>query len=143
MDFQTIKDSPERFLKNQFKKNKQSYFCNPFTFLRIVELEKKRLQREEHNLFLLSFKFTSKKEIINHFKFKNKIESIFNISLRKSDLLTWVNQKQINLLLVKVKKDDVRGIIKRVIYNFNNGSLSDQFEISVVINNLALNEVYR
>ena len=126
------KDGPKSFLLNNYRSNNNKiYFCSPFTFSNIIELEKERAKREEYNVFLIHFYFKygkSNKNAVN-----KKIQSIFEISLRKSDIITWISPEHLTLLLVNIKEVDVNGIIHRIKNNIDNSSISNILKLTYEI----------
>ena len=89
------------------------YLCSPATFLNILLLEKKRLIRNNSELFLLNFYFTSENENIMY-KFKNKIQNILNKNLRNSDVITWASFNHLIILFRNGEIEKVKSIRDRI-----------------------------
>lgn len=128
------RENPESFLENKFfGGNSQLYVCSPAMFANIYYLEKEKAKRNDNSLYFINFEFEVLNEKRNNKYYKDEIQDILSFSLRSSDLISWLTDNQLALLLVDLKKSEVYKIIKRIERNFVDYDILREINLTVKI----------
>ena len=128
------REKPEAFLKNKFFGAKsQLYVCSPAMFANIYYLEKEKAKRNDNSLYFINFEFEVINEKRNNEYYKEKIQDILSFSLRSSDLISWLADNQLALLLIDLEKSEVYKIIKRIENNFVDYGILKEINMTVKI----------
>ena len=128
------RENPEAFLKNKFFGGKsQLYVCSPAMFANIYYLEKEKAKRNNNSLYFINFEFEVINEKRNNEYYKDIIQDILSFSLRSSDLISWLADNQLALLLIDLEKSEVYKIIKRIENNFVDYGILKEINMTVKI----------
>ena len=109
------KDNPEDFLQDRFLEGKkQLYICSPTMFANVYYLEKEKAKRNDNNIFVIHFEFEVENGKGTEIYYQNKIQDILSFCLRSSDLVSWLDDNQLALLLIDLNEKEVKKIVKRI-----------------------------
>ncbi|MFW6308749.1 MAG: BTAD domain-containing putative transcriptional regulator [bacterium] len=102
---------------NNFKNNDNLYFLSPEAFKSFVYIEKRKQERNNQSLFLVSININLNDNNLEPDKFdkiNKNIELIFLKTIRKSDVITHWEKYQYLILFRKLSENKVQEIIKRI-----------------------------
>ncbi|MFW6029088.1 MAG: hypothetical protein ACOCRO_02410 [Halanaerobiales bacterium] len=128
------KDNPKDFLQDRFlEEKKKLYICSTSMFANVYYLEKEKAKRSNHNIFIIHFKFEIENQKETEMYYRNKIQDILSFSLRSSDLVSWLDDTQLVLLLIDLNDKEVKKIIKRIEINLLDYNILRNINMSIKI----------
>ena len=111
-------DKPEYVLDNNNESKDKVFECGPLTFSNIYNLEKRRSEREEKDIYLIHFKLSNSGSPDQMQKAEKLLRQTLQQYLRSSDVITRWEPRHYLQLAVNLSSEEIETILQRIETNF-------------------------